>query len=206
MTDWLDEKESDYGYIRGLRHARDCRTCQERPCTNYVRVGYLKLVGEIIKLEGGHGVAPGLRGHVRSVRWRSCVEDCNHLYQSAFARALWARSSTAIQRPILRDDRQDHAAIFIPDRGVEIPNERCTPGSIRILGVLRLSVSAQSPGCSLVTWSDLAASDAVETRRSEQRTALRRAQRLWNQPGDPVFQHLHAAPEPYNEQTPRLMN
>ncbi len=53
MTDWLDEKESDYGYIHRVSGPLViAENMSGAAMYELVRVGYLKLVGEIIKLEG----------------------------------------------------------------------------------------------------------------------------------------------------------
>ena len=53
MTDWLDEKESDYGYIHRVSGPLViAENMSGAAMYELVRVGYMKLVGEIIKLEG----------------------------------------------------------------------------------------------------------------------------------------------------------
>jgi len=53
MADWLDEKESDYGYIHRVSGPLViAENMSGAAMYELVRVGYMKLVGEIIKLEG----------------------------------------------------------------------------------------------------------------------------------------------------------
>ena len=136
MTDWLDEKESDYGYIHRVSGPLViAENMSGAAMYELVRVGYLKLVGEIIKLEGDTASL-----QVYEDTSGLCVGDpvlrTRNRSQSASARASWARSSTASRDRSRRSARRPEMYLY-REASTSLPWTSIASGSSRRTKPLR---------------------------------------------------------------------
>ena len=115
MTDWLDEKESDYGYIHRVSGPLViAENMSGAAMYELVRVGYLKLVGEIIKLEGDTASLQVYEDTSGLCVGDPCPEDeetpISRPRPGHHGRDLRRHSETA------RDDRQEDGRRLHPER------------------------------------------------------------------------------------------